>query len=150
MGAMTSLITRVSLFTQPFVQAQIKENIKAPRHWPFVRGIHRWPVNSPHKGPVTPKIFPFDDVIMMTSSCVFSFPASGRTAGGLWPVLPLLHHELRLWSSADGSRSRSPRFHQLAGQLARVSMALYDMGTLHTSLALCEGNRRSLRASVEF
>ena len=30
----------------------------------FVRGIHRWPVNSPHKGPVTWKIFPFDDVIM--------------------------------------------------------------------------------------
>ena len=21
-----------------------------PRHWAFVRGIHRWPVNSPHKG----------------------------------------------------------------------------------------------------
>ena len=21
-----------------------------PRHWPFVRGIHRWPVNSPQKG----------------------------------------------------------------------------------------------------
>ena len=21
-----------------------------PRHWPFVRGIHRSPVNSPHKG----------------------------------------------------------------------------------------------------
>ena len=30
----------------------------------FVRGIHRWPVNSPHKGPVTRKMFPFDDVIM--------------------------------------------------------------------------------------
>ena len=30
----------------------------------FVRGIHRWPVNSPHKWPVTRKIFPFDDVIM--------------------------------------------------------------------------------------
>ena len=27
-------------------------------------GIHRWPVNSPHKGPVTRKMFPFDDVIM--------------------------------------------------------------------------------------
>ena len=24
----------------------------------------RWPVNSPHKGPVTRKMFPFDDVIM--------------------------------------------------------------------------------------
>ena len=30
----------------------------------FVRGIHRRPMNSPHKGPVTRKMFPFDDVIM--------------------------------------------------------------------------------------
>ena len=50
-------------FTQPFFQAQIKENIKAPRHWPSVRGIHRWPVNSPHKGSVTRKCFH-----LMTSS----------------------------------------------------------------------------------
>ena len=41
-----------------------KENIKAPRHWLFVRGIHRLPVDSPHKGPVTWKMFPFDDVII--------------------------------------------------------------------------------------
>ena len=33
----------------------------------FVRGIHRWPVNSPHKGPVTQKMFLFDDVIMERS-----------------------------------------------------------------------------------
>ena len=32
----------------------------------FVRGIHRGPVNSPHKWPVTRKMFPFDDVIMTT------------------------------------------------------------------------------------
>ena len=30
----------------------------------FVRGIHQWPLNSPHKWPVTRKMFPFDDVIM--------------------------------------------------------------------------------------
>ena len=30
----------------------------------FTRGIHRWPMNSPHKLPVTRKMFPFDDVIM--------------------------------------------------------------------------------------
>ena len=30
----------------------------------FVRGIHRWPLKSPHKGPVTRKMFLFDDVIM--------------------------------------------------------------------------------------
>ena len=26
---------------------QMEKNL---RNWPFVRGIHRWPVNSPHKG----------------------------------------------------------------------------------------------------
>ena len=33
----------------------------------FVRWIHRRPVNSPHKWPVTRKMFPFDDVIMLFS-----------------------------------------------------------------------------------
>ena len=32
----------------------------------FVRGIHRSPVNSPHKWPVTRKMFPFDEVIMVS------------------------------------------------------------------------------------
>ena len=30
----------------------------------FVWGILPWPVNSPHNWPVTPKMFPFDDIIM--------------------------------------------------------------------------------------
>ena len=30
----------------------------------FVRGVHRGSMNSPHKGPVTRKKFPFDDVII--------------------------------------------------------------------------------------
>ena len=33
----------------------------------FVGGIHRWPMNSPHKGPVTRKLFLLDDVIMIKS-----------------------------------------------------------------------------------
>ena len=36
----------------------------------FVRGIHRWPVDSPHNGPVTRKMFPFDDVIMVKPRCL--------------------------------------------------------------------------------
>ena len=31
----------------------------------FVRGIHRWQMNSPHKGSATRKLFPFDDIIMI-------------------------------------------------------------------------------------
>ena len=34
MGAMAYQITGISI-DQPFVHAQIKENIKAPRHWPL-------------------------------------------------------------------------------------------------------------------
>ena len=32
----------------------------------FMRRIYRWLVDSPYKGPVTRKMFPFDDVIMFT------------------------------------------------------------------------------------
>ena len=54
------------VFTQPFSQAQIKEYIKASRaSLAFVRGIHRSPANSLYKGPVTRKMLPFDDVIMV-------------------------------------------------------------------------------------
>ena len=37
MKAMASQITGVysQLFAQPFVQAQLKENFKAPSHWPL-------------------------------------------------------------------------------------------------------------------
>ena len=40
----------------------------------FMRGIRRWPVNSPQKGPVTRKMFPFDDVII---SCICWPTAAG-------------------------------------------------------------------------
>ena len=54
-----------SLFAQLLVQAQIKENtIWSYASLAFVRGIRQWPVNSPHKRPVTQNMFPFDDVIM--------------------------------------------------------------------------------------
>ena len=43
----------------------------------FVRGIHRWPVNSPHKGPVTRTILPFHDVVMHSSSGFHSYCAWG-------------------------------------------------------------------------
>ena len=33
----------------------------------FVSGIHRWPVASPHKVPVTWIMFPFEDIIMAGS-----------------------------------------------------------------------------------
>ena len=38
--------------------------IQALHYRPFVSGFHRWPVESPHKGPVMRKVFPCHDIIM--------------------------------------------------------------------------------------
>ena len=45
----------------------------------FVRGIHRWPVNSPHKWLVTREMFPFDDVIMSFCSVTSTHLHSRKT-----------------------------------------------------------------------
>ena len=37
----------------------------------YVRGIYRWPVDSPHKGTLTRKMFPYDDVIMIMPTSLF-------------------------------------------------------------------------------
>ena len=65
MSAMASRITSITI-VYPNVYDQRKHQSCASLA--FVRGIHRWPVNSPHKGPVTRKMFPFDDVIMWDHS----------------------------------------------------------------------------------
>ena len=70
MRAMASKSPASRLFTQPFIQAQIKENIKALRHWPLCANS---PATGefPQKWPVTRKMFPFDDVIMLVQLMVW-------------------------------------------------------------------------------
>ena len=53
----------------------------------FVRGIDWWPVRSPHKGPVTRKIFPFHDVIMIRQHYV------GRYAQRVAHAVPVTQME---------------------------------------------------------
>ena len=69
MGAIASQITIITIiYWNVFSGAdQSKHQSSAPLA--FVWGIHRGPVNSQHKWPVTRKKFPFDDVIM----CVMCF-----------------------------------------------------------------------------
>ena len=62
MTTMASQITSLTI-VYSIVYSQIKENIKAPVTG-LCAGNSPGPVNSPHKGPVTRKMFPFDDVIM--------------------------------------------------------------------------------------
>ena len=73
----------------------------------FVRGIHRGPMNSPHKWPVTRKLFPFDDVIMTYIS------TSVIIRDGLWRVTIRVQiaycHQMIKWNMKLDDSVRAPR-----------------------------------------
>ena len=73
----------------------------------FVQEIHWWPVNSPHKRPVTRKMFPFDDVIMSESSThVMQFPAYVQENNHASNPQSNLHNNSSHggWDNADNSK----------------------------------------------
>ena len=65
MGAIASQITSLTIVYWTVYSDADQRKHQSSASLAFVRGIHRGPVNSPHKGPVTRKMFPFDDVIML-------------------------------------------------------------------------------------
>ena len=63
MGALAFQIISLAIVYSTFYSGADQRKHQSSASRAFVRGIHRWPVNSSHKGPVTRKVFPFDDVI---------------------------------------------------------------------------------------
>ena len=70
MTAMASQITRLTIVYSAVYLGVDQRKHQRSTSLVFVRGIHRCSVNSPHKGPLTHKMFPFDDIIL--SFTVFS------------------------------------------------------------------------------
>ena len=60
MSAIASQITGVSIVYSTICSSVDQRKHQSSVSLAFVMGIPRWPVDSPHKGPVTRKIFPFD------------------------------------------------------------------------------------------
>ena len=67
MSATASHITGVSIVFSTVCWGADQRNPKALRHF-----LRQWSVDSLHKGPVTRKMFPFDDVIMKVRSVMIS------------------------------------------------------------------------------
>ena len=65
MGAMASQITSLTIVFAAIYSGADQRKHQSSASLAFVWGLHREPVNSPHKWPVTGKMFPFDDVIMI-------------------------------------------------------------------------------------
>ena len=68
MGTIASQITSLTIVYSTVYSDADQRKHQSSASLAFVRGIHRSPVNSPHKWPVTRKMFPFDDVIMKATS----------------------------------------------------------------------------------
>ena len=64
MGVMASQITSIMIVYSTIHLSADQRKHQTSASLAFERGIHWWPVNSPHKWPVTRKMFRFDDVIM--------------------------------------------------------------------------------------
>ena len=90
MGAMASKITGVSIVYSIVGSGAVQRKHQSSASLVFVRRILRWPVNSPHKGPVTRKMITIDDVIMMLL-------ADTPTPTPATPAHPLSQIQIHRW-----------------------------------------------------
>ena len=81
MSAMSSQITSLTnVYSSVYLDADQRKH-QSSASLAFVRWIHRRPVNSPHKGPVTRKMFSFDDVLMSDNGL-----APSRRQAIIWTI----------------------------------------------------------------
>ena len=104
MGAMASQITSVSIVYSTVYSDADERKHQSSASLAFVRGIHRGPVNSPHK--VTRKMFPFHDVIMWLVILLFVYLAWDHT----W-----LRHDMET----------IPALRALCNEESKISVSLY-------------------------
>ena len=84
MGTTTSqIISLVIVYSTVYSGADQRKH-QSSASLAFAWGSHRWPVNSPHKRPVTRKMFPFEDVII---SFQLYMEATGYSTSNTTPTL---------------------------------------------------------------
>ena len=94
MDAIASQITSLTIVYSTVYSDADQRKHQSSASLAFAWGIHRGLVNSPHKWPVTRKMFPFDDVIMFYANFYLtislSSPASStREALSSWNVITM-------------------------------------------------------------
>ena len=89
MGMIASQITSLMIVYSIVYSDADQRKHQSSASLAFVQGIHRGPVNSLHKWPVTRKMFPFDDVIMDTMQCRYN------VVSFLWN--PYKRHPIAYW-----------------------------------------------------
>ena len=115
MDTMASQITSLRIVYSAVYSGTYQGKYQSSASGASVRGTHRGPVNSPHKVPVTRKILPFDDVIMLK----------------MWnPVLvySMISHVFRwkpIWHPAPLSMCPSTSDMAVSGRYAKFPKTIY-------------------------
>ena len=128
MSAIASEITSLRFVYSTVYSGADQRKHESSASLAFVRGIHRGPVNSPPKWPVTRKMFPFDDVIMYPWQIHPEFCA--KRLAIMWPSLRWRHN------GRDGVSNHQPHdclLHRLFKRWSKKTSKLRVTG-------LCVGN----------
>ena len=103
MSLMASQITSLTIVYSTVYSGADQRKHQSSASLALVWGIHRGPVNSRHKWPVTRKMFPFDEVIMDYSSSL-RLKLNEIDKRGHWPFM--WSHPWEYWVSQRFSNIR--------------------------------------------
>ena len=87
MNRMASQITSLTIFYLTVYSGANQRKHQSSASLAFVRGIHRWPVNSPHKWPVTWKMF-YDVIMIKYNFSWFAFKVHWQM-GFKWLIIQI-------------------------------------------------------------
>ena len=108
MATIASQITSLTIVYPTVYSDAAQRKHQSSASLAFVPGIHRGPVYSPHKWPVTRKMFPFDDVIMLYRCIIqtlnmlsnaIKFYRFQRDVHGYWQLKSILYlYSIGMWA----------------------------------------------------
>ena len=131
MSTMASQITSPSIiYSTDYSGADQRKHLNTA--WlAFVREIHRGLVNSPHKGPVTRKMFPFDSVIMDSFFSNNDGDISDRT-----------------WNIFERHFQREIIFSNISSNTSAFIMAWHNQWEFTVAYMICINNARNVKQCV--
>ena len=98
-------VTSVSIGCSTVCSGADQRNHQSSASLVFVRGIHWWPVDSPHKGSVTRKMFPFDALLMPQWIHKIHLPTFSRVASLALDLNTTKHSKARIVNIIHGTYS---------------------------------------------
>ena len=113
MSTTASLITNLTIVYSTVYSDADQTKHQSTASLAFVWGIHRGPVNSPHKWPVTRNMFPFDDVIMVLIVSAL--------------LVPWIYYDLLAYSAL---RTQQRFYHNNPRRYVNVPPSVLDISTV--------------------